>query len=532
MSQDFRPVPLYPVLSKAPFAVTHARPITIEWSPNRFPSEILVPVVIDDGRRLDVRISDAADDRELTSVSLDRSNLIAPGLAAITLPPATAGRLRVRFSSDAESASAAPSVMWTMPPPQNAVVRVGDGRVKVGSPSMLLEYPWPSRYLLVLWLGAVVAVLVAGLKGNGTAMALVVLGLAAVATSVLLWQRDYSIRFSHWDADSFGMYGAFLASWVLVPANRAGARAWMGRYIHAYSPLGPVLVAIPIAMGAPMQVAFIAVSTACSFGALLIVRAMLRSTLRVSDPVSLAVLVAYVCHIAFLRAFARPVTDALGHLLTAATLALLLARTVRPTHAQLAALAILNVLNALARPQGAIYIPFVTATVVLLDRRLVRPVLVLAVVPLAIVGAMFVAFGWASNARELLLFAQNFRRYFTLHDFGWSVLGTFQLLPLLWMAAGWRWLDVRAGILIAWIGYYVGVLIAVQAPFWLRHFTPLLPAIAGLTALALERVRGRVRAGGYALLAASCVANVAVVVDLICDRSKLSLGLFDRLTLG
>jgi hypothetical protein len=59
-----------------------------------------------------------------------------------------------------------------------------------------------------------------------------------------------------------------------------------------------------------------------------------------------------------------------------------------------------------------------------------------------------------------------------------------------------------------------------------------LPAIAGLTALALERVRGPVRAGGYALLAASCVANVVTVVYFICDRTNLSLVLFGRFTLG
>jgi len=217
--------------------------------------------------------------------------------------------------------------------------------------------------------------------------------------------------------------------------------------------------------------------------------------------------------------------------LTAATLALLVARTVRPTREQLAALAILNVLNAIARPQGLIYVPFVTGTVVLLDRRL-GPALLVGVLPLATVGALFVAFGWSSNARELLLFAHNFRHYSTLRHFGWTAIGTFQLLPLLWIAAGRRWLDVRAGILIAWIAYYVAVLAAVRAPFWLRHFTPLLPAIAGLTALALERVRGRVRAGGYALLAASCVANVVTVVYFICDRTNLSLALFGRFTLG
>jgi Na+/H+ antiporter NhaA len=76
------------------------------------------------------------------------------------------------------------------------------------------------------------------------------------------------------------------------------------------------------------------------------------------------------------------------------------------------------------------------------------------------------------------------------------------------------------------------VLAAMQAPFWLRHFTPLLPAVAGLTALALERVRGRLRAGGYALLAATSVANVVAVVYLICDRTNLSLQLFGRFTLG
>ena len=533
LSSDLRPAPPYAATNVAPpFPVTRLRSITFDWSPARAPSELIIPVEIEHEHRLDVRVSDAADDHALLSVSLDRSDLIAPRVAAIALPHASAARLRVRFSSDAESASVAPAVAWTMPAPQDAVVRVGDARVTVGGPSMLVEYPWPSRYALGLWLAVVVAVFVAWRTGRGTSAVIVALGLAAIATSVLLWQRDYSRRFGHWDADAFGIYGAFLASYVLVPASRAGARAWMAHYIHVHNPLGPLLVAIPIGIGVPVPVSFIAVSAACSFGALLIVHAMLRDTLRVSDPVSLAVLLVYGCHLVFLRSFARPTTDALGHVLTAATLALLVARTVRPTRGQLAALAILNVLNAIARPQGPIYVPFVTATVVLLDRRLVAPVVVLAVVPLAIVGALFVAFGWSSNARELLSVAQNFRHYSTLRDFGWTAIGTFQLLPLLWIAAGRRWLDVRARILLAWIAYYVVVLAAVRAPFWLRHFTPLLPAVAGLTALALERMRGRVRAGGYALLAASCVANVVTVVYFICDRTNLSLVLFGRFTLG
>jgi hypothetical protein len=159
-------------------------------------------------------------------------------------------------------------------------------------------------------------------------------------------------------------------------------------------------------------------------------------------------------------------------------------------------------------------------------------VLWLAVAPAAAVLGLFAAFGWWDNARALLAAADRYRAWFTARDLGGSLAGTLQLLPLLWLAAGRGLRSPPARLLLGWIVYYVGMLIAVRAPFWMRHFLPVLPAAIALSAVGIDAARGRTRTAALAVVAASAAANVAVLAHFVLDGDNLSLRLFSRLTLG
>jgi len=75
------------------------------------------------------------------------------------------------------------------------------------------------------------------------------------------------------------------------------------------------------------------------------------------------------------------------------------------------------------------------------------------------------------------------------------------------------------------------MLVVVRAPFWARHFLPIVPAAVALAAMGVDAARGRVRTGALALAAALGAANVAALVRFILDPENLSLR-FLGLTLG
>jgi len=295
-------------------------------------------------------------------------------------------------------------------------------------------------------------------------------------------------------------------------------------------------MAVPIALGLPVELVYLAFSTWCSFASLGLLFVVLRRGFRLAYRVSVLVVLLCASHLLFLRAFARPVTDALGQVLTIGSLALLVWRAREPSALQRGGLALLNVLHPLARPQGIAFVPFVTLAALVIDRRrrtsAVRTVIELLVVPAAILATLVLLFGWWHNAAALVEERALFADWFTPRDFGWSLLVTVQVLPLLWVA-GWRHGVDRASIaLLVWIIYYLGVLVAARAPFWARHFLPLLPALLVLTALAIDRTRGHLRTVGLVAVVLLAAANVGVVAHFIFDRSNLSLRLLPSFSLG
>jgi hypothetical protein len=370
---------------------------------------------------------------------------------------------------------------------------------------------------------------------------LVGLGLCATATSILLWQHDYSRHAAHWDADLFGVYAKQLADHATQPALREAARAWMAGSIHAHNPLVPLVVAAPVAAGVPVEHAYLALSAVASMASLWLLHHLLRRRLALPSSLSLLAVALAGCHLVLVRSFARPVTDAMGHLLTVAALDLTLARLGGRDARRTAALALLGLLQPLARPQGLAYIPFFTFAALLADRwrdgRLeprdaLRTVAVLGGLPVIALAVLFLAFGWWSNLQALLEAARRFLPWYTLRDFGASSLAVVQALPLLWIAAWRRRGDRGLQLLVLWAAYYVAVLVAVRAPFWTRHFLPVLPTVMALTAVALGELRGRSRAIGVALVALLAFANVVVLVREIGLRTELSLALSRFVTLG
>ncbi|HYR96591.1 MAG TPA: hypothetical protein VEM57_07620, partial [Candidatus Binatus sp.] len=200
VSRDLRPPPLYRTLAAAgTVAVFDGQPLSLECDLPRAPSGFLLPVSFPRaGSSLRVRLLDDAG-AELVRVSLDESALIAPYLAAVVLPPGPPGpqRIRLEFSSDVTSPVVAPVLQWSRWPPGGAAtVRAGTRQVRDRGPVLLLEYPWPSRNALWLWL-LVIPVTVLALRDERRFPPLLVLvSFVAMTTSVLLWQRDYVRHFA------------------------------------------------------------------------------------------------------------------------------------------------------------------------------------------------------------------------------------------------------------------------------------------------------------------------------------------------
>jgi hypothetical protein len=543
LSRDLLPAPLYRSMAgnvRLPIARDH--PVSLDLAVSQPPTGLLLPVALPDRRgALRVRVTELPVGREIARATITASTLVAPNLARVRFPP-SASRLRLEFSSDDALAGAPVLLSSRLMPGTNAIGRLDGRDVGPNGPLLLLEYAWPSRQALWIWLLVIPLAVRAVRREQAFPSLLLALGVAALITSTLLWERDYSRHFGHWDADDYGLYGAMLARWLVHADAREVARQWIATYHHAQHPLGPALLAVPQALGLPVHLAYLELSSLCSFLALILLFGILRRQLGLSYAASALMVGVYGCDLVFLRAFARPVTDALGHLLTMVMLALLLARFAPPTMAQRSALGLVGVLNPLARPQGLAYLPFTALAALAVEhgrageqalRGRARTLLEVAVAPLGIVAALFLAFGWWDNFQAALKDAERFRPWYTLRDFSACLASLVQGLPLVWLV-GWRRLGApRARVLWLWAAYYLAVLAVVKAPFWMRHFLPALPAFAALTGLALEETRGRVRVAAVALVIFLAAANVSAVLWQIYDPTNLSLELsWSSMTLG
>jgi hypothetical protein len=332
------------------------------------------------------------------------------------------------------------------------------------------------------------------------------------------------------DADGYGRTGEVLAQYFVDPASRDSAREWFRQYAHSTTALAPLLMSLPIALGAPMDLVYLELSALSGFASLLIFAHILLVRMGFSYRTTLVFSLGFASHLLMLRSFARPVTDMFGLLLVIATVDLLLKRIERWRPVDDFALAALALCHPLARPQGWSYWICMALAVLACDfwRRGRAPgtgeaVSALARVfalPLGVLAVLHGFFGWLHNLQIMLDKAAHFRADNTLWFFYHSLVGTCQLLPLFWLRAGHRLLEPRLLLCLGWPLLYFAILAVVRAPFWMRHFLPILPAVLVLAAAGFERCRGRWRGAALGLLALTAAFNVLATVYQILYSTK------------
>jgi hypothetical protein len=332
LRSDLRPAPLY--RTQAPHEqvplvpVTRGNPVELRVELPRPAQSLLIPV----GRResqLPMRISvrsDASGD-ELLQRSVSESGMSRLDLPASAEPVRA---LRIRFSSTAKNARRAPRLVWAEGAPGfGAEVNVGGvavDRLEVlpnTGPMMLVQYAWPTRSLLWLWPLLLLPFAWAWREPRRAVWFFALLALLAALTSVLLWQRDYSRRAVHIDADLYASNAISMARYIAEPAQRAEIREWYRNYPHASTSLAPALLVLPTVLGVPVIVSYLELSALAGFFSLLVLYRILRAELLFEDRVALLATTVFGCHLLMLRSFARPVTDVFGLLLVLLTLALL-----------------------------------------------------------------------------------------------------------------------------------------------------------------------------------------------------------------
>jgi hypothetical protein len=541
LGTDLRPPPLYRTMAAArALTVVRGADVRIEFTPPRAPRAILLPAAIATSSvPLRVDVTEATTGRALAHLMVEASGT---AIAEFLRLPRPGHLLRVRLSSEAEAAAQAPRVFQSREAPAfDAVATHGAALLAGSGPLLLLEYPWRSQHVLWFWCALSPLLWAAWRSARWAPSALVAIGLCATMTSHLWWQYDYTRHFGHRDADQFGRYATTLTRYVTEPVSRPAGRVWFRSYDHAHTPLGPVALTPPLAVGLPIEFVYPWLTSVWSMASLALLFDLLRRRLGLPCAVAAGAVIFTCSHILIVRMFARPVTDALGFLLTIASLHLVLARVGGAGRRNTVALGILNLMHALARPQGIALVPIFTLLALVGDwwrrgRLSLSEVLgrgaALAGPPLLILGAMFLFFGWIENLQAFLAERPLFRRWSTIADFRASAVVLVQLLPVCWLPVWRRRGDPRLRLLLLWMASYLSLLVAARAPFWGRHFLPVLPAIVAVTTVGVHEMQGHTRRAAVALLLFLATANVAAVATQLITRTDLRLAFKRVATLG
>ena len=541
LCSDLRPAPLYRTQApheRAPTVpVIRGSPVELRIKLPRPAESLLIPVGLKKGR-VPLRISVLSD---ASGEELVRRSVSESGLTRLDLPASAASvrALRIRFASGAKNAERAPRLVWAEGAPGfGAEVSVGGvaiDRVEVlpnTGPMMLVQYPWPTRSLLWLWPVLILPFAWAWREPRSAMSFFALLALLAALTSVLLWQRDYSRRAAHIDADFYAKNASTMARYIGEPEQRAEIREWYRNYPHASTSLAPALLVPPTVLGVPVILSYLELSALAGFLSLLVLYRILRVELLFEDRIALLATTVFGCHLLMLRSFARPVTDVFGLLLVLLTLWLLVRRLQGEDRAGEIALSVLLFCHPMARPQGFAYWPFVALAVFACDwwragrrpewRAAITAQLRIFLPPLLLLAGLYLYFDWFHNVELMMAKAKRFRINSTPRMLAESLIGIVQLLPLLWLAARARLRSPAFLLWLAWLGFNLALIVAVRAPFWMRHFLPVLPVLFVLTAAGLERVRGGRRNAALALLALLVVYNVSLTVYQIYHSGPLS----------
>ncbi len=376
-------------------------------------------------------------------------------------------------------------------------------------PLFQLGYDWPTFWLLWLWLPVGAGVFWTLRRPRFEPWLLVLLGLCGLVTSVLAWQQAYSHLYLHYDPDRYGLYAQSLAAWFTGGEDQQALKDFFHSYPHTHLPLTPLLVAVPIMLGLPTELAYILVAALASFGTLAALHFICRRLLRLSSAVTVVTLVLAAVHLSLLKAYARPSTDAVGLFLVVLTLGALISRFQHKTSSNSFILSALIILSALARPPGLTYIAYIGSVALLCDwirDRKFQPVyhlvegMKIGLPPLVVLGALYLGFDWSHNMALAIAKSKEFHDYARLDSFLIDVAMLAQAMVLSWVflfKAKEKW--PVTGILALWAVFYLAVLVVAKAPFLHRLFLPVLPAAVLLTALSLERM-GRYTFAAFAAL--------------------------------
>ena len=334
-----------------------------------------------------------------------------------------------------------------------------DGEAVDFQPLLGLDYAWPTRQLLWLWIPILALIglaLIAMARGkllarpalSRTTVILVLAGLMASIASCLSWQQAVATETSHLDPDGFGRYAGQLVEWLHSdsPERRAGLESTMDTWRYSWLPVTPLLIAAQLLCGVPFSVAYVLVAALASFGTVLLFHLLLRRYLGLGELAALAGTLLLLSHHFFLKSFAKPSTDPVCLLLVMAGLCLVCERLrVRagggdPDWKNALAIGLVVFLHFGARPPGFLMAGFLVSAVLLADawscgRVKIGPTIIdslrLGLAPALLFGALFVGFDWLDNFQTALHSNESYHHVSTARRFGIMSVSMLIWLPLL-----------------------------------------------------------------------------------------------------
>jgi len=518
--------------------VTVDHPLTVELDLERRPppASVVFAAFVDEGRvPLRVRVEDARSGERLGAAEVRSSG--ANARVSLDTAPEPGARLRIVFESDAVRRPDAPGIGFALEGPgfDVAVVsgRPGTPGAEVLSPFrgplLLLEYPALAPRLLLAWLLVPLGLASALRRPALLPLHLLVLALAAAVTSVALWEAHASVNPAQADPDAYGRCAESLVDWLRRPAERPAIEAFFREHPHTHTLLGSALLAVPLLLGAPVLPAYVVLSGLASCAALLLFVRTCARRLGATPATCALAAVLFAASLLGLRAFARPGVDPLGLLLVVVNLDLVLARLRGRRAGQVLVQAILVALHLLARPQGPAVVALSGLGWIAADAlrdgfrrlRLARSAAAAFLAPALVVMGAYAALGWFENVEIMMRKAAVYERNSTWPNFLWSVGAAFTLLPLLWAAGGRALRRAPYPLFLGWCALYVAVLVAVRAPYWSRHFLPVLPFAVALALPALDAPSARTRVAARLGACAVAVGCVGVVVRMLAKLPEM-----------
>lgn len=415
-------------------------------------------------------------------------------------------------------------------------VEILSGELKIAPgplfPLFELRYDHPNRLLLLLW----PLVLAAGFllyrrdaPQTGRAGFLILLALAAAATSHLAWTQGYETNRNRLDPEHHLAYAEALSGWMDghkgsdEPARRA---AWLDQHPRAHFPLVPALGALlSLVPGISASAAFLWIAGMSSFGVLLLLDYYLVTILQVKPRAAILVLLLFGTHLTFTQSFLYPSPASTLAALSLAACVTLSLRAHRAFPWQWEVLFGMGLLLlALSHPPGVAGALCFVAMAVILDLIRSRSLSLTAqnrslefyfLPPAVLFALLALGFGWPRSMAAFRNESLANQHLSTWAQWLPPFLVTIQVLLV--AGAGLRLRDGRRIALLIPACWAIYVLVAgafLLEPFRLRSFLPVLPAVHLLAAAGIQRLEDQRPRMTLAVIFLTAAANLwgAVVV--------------------